>query len=70
MSFQFGDVVTMNDRYYVAAENRGKEWIVRSSPWVCCGTEVVLLEGKSGGYAVDGLSLVRRKEETSCQEEN
>lgn len=53
-----GDKVKMNDRYYVSKENRGRVWTVCSEPWNCCGTMVVLLEGKSGGYAVDGLELV------------
>jgi hypothetical protein len=53
-----GDKVTMNNRYYVSEENRGKIWTVRSDQWDCCGTLVVKLEGKAGGYAVDGLDLV------------
>lgn len=55
---KIGDKVKMNDRYYVSEENKGKIWIVRSEPWMCCGTLVVKLEGKSGGYAVDGLDVV------------
>lgn len=53
-----GDKVVMNDRYAVNEAKRGKVWTVRSEPWNLCGTEVVLLEGMSGGYAVDGLDLV------------
>ena len=53
-----GDNVVMNDHYHVSGENRGKVWTVRSEPWVCCGTLVVKLEGKAGGYAVDGLDKV------------
>lgn len=53
-----GDKVVMNDRYYVCEENRRKVWTVRSEPWDCCGTLVVKLEGKAGGYAVDGLDKV------------
>ena len=55
---KIGDKVIMNDKYYVSAENRGKGWTVCSEPWKCCGQLVVLLEGKSGGYAVDGLDIV------------
>jgi hypothetical protein len=58
-----GDKVTMNNKYYVSKENYGKVWTVRSEPWVCCGSEIVLLEGKTGGYAVDGLDVVL---EVSC----
>lgn len=54
-----GDKVIMNDNYHVSEENRGKIWTVKSELWNCCGTMVVKLEGKSGGYAVDGLDLVR-----------
>lgn len=58
-----GDKVTMNSRYYVSKENRGKVWTVMSDPWDCCGTLVVKLEGKAGGYAVDGLDLVEGNDE-------
>lgn len=53
-----GDKVIMNNKYHVSESNRGKIWTVRSEPWNCCGTLVVKLEGKAGGYAVDGLDLV------------
>lgn len=53
-----GDKVVMNDRYHVSPENRDKVWTVKSEPWNCCGTMVVKLEGKAGGYAADGLDLV------------
>ena len=56
---KIGDKVVMNDKYYVSAENKGKVWTVRSEPWECGGTLVVLLEGKRGGYAVDGLDIVQ-----------
>lgn len=55
---KIGDKVTMNEKYYVSEANKGKIWTVQSEPWNLCGTEVVLLEGKGGGYAVDGLDLV------------
>lgn len=55
--FKLGDKVRMNSNYYVSEENRSKVWTVCSQPWMCCGTLVVALEGKSGGYAVDGLDL-------------
>lgn len=56
--FEPGDKVTMNDNYYVPEQYKGKIWEVRSEPWNLCGTDVVLLKGKSGGYAVDGLTRV------------
>ena len=55
---KIGDKVVMNGKYRVSEGNKSKIWIVRSEPWNCCGTLVVLLEGKSGGYAVDGLDIV------------
>ncbi len=55
---KIGDKVVMNNKYYVNEKNKGKVWTVRSEPWECCGTLVVLLEGKSSGYAVDGLDIV------------
>lgn len=54
---KIGDKVVMNDKYYVSKENKGKVWTVRSETWKCSGQLVVLLEGKSGGYAVDGLDI-------------
>lgn len=52
-----GDKVIMNNNYRVSDENKGRIWTVRTEPWMCCGTLVVGLVGKSGGYAVDGLDL-------------
>lgn len=57
-----GDHVVMNDRYHVSDKNRGKVWEVRSEPWNCCGIMVVLLAGRPGGYAVDGLDKVEDTE--------
>lgn len=59
---KIGDKVVMNSNYFVSEENKGKIFTVRSNPWNCCGTIVVLLEGKSGGYAIDGLNLVEKGE--------
>ena len=59
---KIGDKVVMNNRYYVSAENKGNVWTVRSEPWECSGTLVVLLEGKRGGYAVDGLDIVQEEQ--------
>lgn len=53
-----GDKVIMNDNYRVSESNRGKVWTVCSEPWMCCGSMVIKLEGKAGGYAVDGLDKV------------
>lgn len=60
--FKPGDKVVMNDNYRVSDANKGRIWEVRSEPWMCCGTMVVALVGKAGGYAVDGLDLVCAKE--------
>lgn len=59
-NIKIGDRVVMNDKYFVSKENKEKIWTVRSNPWNCCGTTVVLLEGKSGGYAIDGLNVVEK----------
>lgn len=56
--FKPGDKVRMNSNYYVKEDDKRRVWMVRSTPWMCCGTLVVRLWGKSGGYAVDGLDLV------------
>ena len=53
-----GDKVVMNDKYHVAERYKGVVFTVRSAPWECCGTKVILLEGYRGGYAVDGLTKV------------
>lgn len=59
---KIGDRVIMNNKYLVSEKDKGKIWTVRSNPWNCCGTIVVLLDGKSGGYAIDGLNLVEKGE--------
>lgn len=61
--FKVGDKVKMNSKYYVSAENKAKVWTVQSEPWEVCGSLVVKLKGKSGGYAVDGLELVEATHE-------
>lgn len=55
---KIGDKVVMNDKYRVSEKCKGVVFTVRSAPWECCGTKVVLLEGYRGGYAVDGLTKV------------
>ncbi len=55
---KISEKVVMNNKYYVADKNKNKVWKICSEPWECGGTLVVLLEGKSGGYAVDGLDIV------------
>lgn len=58
-----GDTVRMTDKYYEGEVYAGKVWKVRSWPWTVCGEKVVLLEGRAGGYSVDGLELVERGSE-------
>ena len=53
----------MNDNYYVSQHNKEKEFVVSSNPWMLCGTEVVKLEGFSGGYAMDGLDILKEDAE-------
>lgn len=55
---KIGDIVVMNGEYYVSQKDQGKQWRVRSNPFMVCSTECVLLEGRTGGYACDGLSKV------------
>ncbi|OYP38088.1 hypothetical protein C8E03_108115 [Lachnotalea glycerini] len=59
---RIGDIVIMNNKYYVPKEKQGKEFEVVSEPWNLCGTMVVKLEGVRGGYAMDGLDLICRSE--------
>ncbi len=59
---RIGDIVVMNGKYHVLEKNKGKEFEVVSEPWNLCGTMVVKLKGYSGGYAMDGLDLVKRGE--------
>ncbi len=56
-----GDSVIMNEKYVVAEKNQGKVFTVRSQHFDICGTECVMLEGYSGGYAVDGLTVVGKR---------
>lgn len=58
MKLKKGDRVIMNDKYRVSDENKGRVWTVRSDPYSCCGTMVVLLEERTGAYAVDGLDKI------------
>jgi len=56
-----GDRVRMNDRYRVSDRYRGLVFTVTSDPWMCGGSEIILLDGYSGGYSTDGLDLVEEE---------
>ena len=45
---------------YEAEKYKDRVWITKSEPWAVGGTMVVLLEGKSGGFAVDMLEVVHQ----------
>ena len=52
-----GDRVIM-ENCLEAERYKDKVWEVRSEPWDLCGTEVVLLKGKTGGFATEFLRKV------------
>lgn len=52
-----GDKVKMIN-CYEAEKYKDKIWTVRSEPWIACGSEVILLDGKSGGFATEFLEKV------------
>lgn len=60
MKFKIGDKVKMNSKYFVSDKNKDVVFTVKSESWDLCGTECVKLDGISGGYAVDGLDLVKK----------
>ncbi len=37
---------------------KDKVWTTRSEPWDLCGSEVIMLEGFSGGFATEYLKRV------------
>lgn len=41
-----------------AERNKERIWEVRSESWNCCGSEVVLLKGKAGGFDVNCLEKI------------
>jgi len=45
--------------YYEAKEHGDKVWVTRSEPWEMCGSRVVLLKGKSGGFDTNCLEVVK-----------
>lgn len=54
-----GDKVVMHTCYEAQHEKyKDRVWTVRSNPWMLCGSEVVLLEGFSGGFATEYLRVV------------
>ncbi|MDE7281586.1 MAG: hypothetical protein K2N36_07595 [Ruminiclostridium sp.] len=58
MDLKIGDRVVMNNSYHVSSKDKGRIFTVRSAPYLCSGTMVVLLEEKTGAYAVDGLDKI------------
>lgn len=59
---KIGTKVTMKN-CAEAEKYAGRVWTTRSEPWDCCGTEVVLLEGKAGGFATECLEIVEEASE-------
>lgn len=54
-----GDQVVMHSCYEARKEKyAGWVWTVDSEPWDLCGSEVVKLEGFSGGFATEFLKKV------------
>ncbi len=43
---------------FEASIYKEKVWITRSEPWMMCGSQVVLLKGKSGGFDTSCLEVV------------
>lgn len=58
-----GDHVIMVNCYEARLDKyKGQVFEVRSEPWDLCGSEVVMLKGKSGGFATEFLYKV----DTNC----
>ena len=59
--FKTGDkVIMVNCRE--AETKAGIEWECISEPWDCCGSEVIKLKGKAGGFATSCLKESERRE--------
>lgn len=43
---------------YEARKYGDKVWVTRSDPWMVCGSQVVLLTGKAGGFDTNCLEVV------------
>jgi len=57
--FKTGDRVMIINCYEASMEeNKNKIWLVTTEPWDVCGSEVVKLEGKRGGFATKCLRKV------------
>lgn len=41
-----------------AQKHADKVWVTRSKPWEICSSQVVLLEGKSGGFDTSCLVVI------------
>lgn len=52
------DKVIRNDLSKVSDKNKGRVFTVKREPWDLCGMDCVFLEEYSGGYAVNGLTMV------------
>ena len=46
-----------------ASIHEGKVWTVISEPWEVCGSTVVKLEGKRGGFDMSCLQVVEKAQE-------
>ena len=43
---------------FEATKYKEQIWVTRSEPWKACGTQLVLLEGKPGGFDTSCLEVV------------
>ena len=43
---------------FEATKYKGQTWVTRSVPWKACGTQLVLLEGRTGGFDTSCLEVV------------
>lgn len=56
---KIGDRVVMVNCFEAKAEkNKDKIWVITSEPWDVCGSEIVKLDGKRGGFATKFLRKV------------
>ena len=53
-----GDLVRMNEKYSIPAEERRKVYVVNGEPYESCGRKYVKLLGFPSGFAVDGLEVI------------
>lgn len=69
MTIKKGSKVLINDAFSTRSEDKGKEWIVRSEPWLIGESQAVLLVGSPSAWLLECLEEIEPCERGDTRDE-